>query len=312
MAGINRTVIITGPALVTYGGQTFWSKGDVTCTPQYKRFGIDTSAWGVIEQRFSDKRIVVSFEPSGHFSTALAAVLWPYAATAMGASIYGGSDSPLVIHGRDGIKLTVPNAAVTAMPTIRHGVDKTLVGPITFTGLLANSADGSLEASYFAFTSVPFPADSGYVVAGIPTMGHRLIWKAAVAPWTSCAVETGAEVSFGLRLQEHAVDGLGTIDMRLAGMDVTAKATPVGPTAAEIMTALNGGTALGAAAVVSDLTIKPDLANGCQVILKKAQLVEAGLRYGAASKRIGPCTWLATRGFTTGAPDALFAITLST
>lgn len=312
MAGINRTTIITGPALVTFDGSTFWSKGDVTVTFAMKRMGLETAAWGKLEERFTDKRVTVSFEPSGRFTTALAAVLWPYAATLTGASIYGVVDRPLVVHGRDGIKITVPNAAVTAMPTIRHGVDKTLVGPVTFTGLVANSTDGSAEANYFTITPATYPGDGGFSVTNIPTFGHRLIWKAAAAPWTLCATETGAEVSFALALQEQAVDGLGTIDMRLTKLDVTATATPVGPTAAEIMTALNGGGALGAAAVVSDLTIKPDAAGGCQTVLKKAQLVDASLRYGAASKRIGVCTWQSTRGFTGGIPDALFAITLST
>lgn len=310
MAGINRTIIITGPAQVIFDGQTFWSKGDITVSPQFKTLGIDTSAWGKIEDRFIDKRVVISFEPAGRFTSALAAVLWPYAATLPGASIYGGTDRPLVIHGRDGIKLTVPNAAVTKMPTIRHGVNTTLVGSVEMTGLLANSADGSVEANYFTFATLAYPGDASFSAAAIPTMGHRLVWKAAVAPWTTCATEDGVEVNFALRLQEHTADGLGTIDMRLVGLDVTAKATPVGPTAADIMTALNGGGALGAAAVVSDLTVDPDLTGGCQTVLKKAQLVDAQLRYGAASKRIGSCTWQATRGFTAGAPDALFAITV--
>lgn len=312
MAGINRTTIISGPALVTFDGQTFWSKGDVTVTPTFKRMGLDTAAFGKLEDRFTDKRVIVSFEPAGRFTAALAAVLWPYAATLTGASIYGAADRALVVHGRDGIKLTVPNAAVTQMPTIRHGVDKTLVGPVTFTGLVKNSADGSAEADYFAFATMAYPGDTGFSVADIKTIGHRLVWKAAAAPWTLCAIETGAEVSFALKLQEHAVDGLGTIDMRLAGLDVTVKATPVGPTAADILSALNGTGALGSAASGSDLTIKPDLAGGCQTIIKRAQLVDAQLRYGGASKRIGTCTWQATRGFTAGAPDPLFAISVST
>lgn len=312
MAGINRTIIITGPAQIQYGGQIFWSKGDVVVSPQFKRMGIDTAAWGKIEERFSDKRIVVSFEPEGRFTAALLAVLWPYASTLIGTSIYGATDSALVVWGRDGIKLTIPNAALTKMPSIRHGVNTTVVGSVEFTGLIANSADGSAEANYFTFTTLAYPGDAGFSVANIPTVGHRIIWKAAAAPWTSCALENGAEITFSMRLQEHSVDGLGTVDMRLAGLDVSCKAVPVGPTAADIMTALNNGASIGAAATTSDLTVKPDIAGGCQTILKKAQLVDASLAYGAATKRIGACTWTATRGFTAGAPDPLFAISVGT
>jgi hypothetical protein len=72
-------------------------------------------------------------------------------------------------------------------------------------------------------------------------------WKAAAAPWNANYTEDGAEISFNLKLQEHYVDGLGTVDMRMVSVEAIAKATPVGPTAAQILTAANPSGALGAA-----------------------------------------------------------------
>ena len=313
MAGINRTIIITGPALVQYGGQSFWSKGDVTFTPQYKRFALESAAFGQLETRVTDRRFIVAFEPDGRFTSALAAVLWPYGNPSAGASIYGGSDSALVIWGRDGVKLTVSNAALTKMPTIRLGLNKTVIGPVEFTGILANSSAGTTEGDYFVFATAAYPGDVGFAISDIPTAGLTMSWKAAAAPWNANYTEDGAEISFNLKLQEHYVDGLGTVDMRMVSVEAIAKATPVGPTAAQILTAANPSGALGAAAAGSDLIFTSSITGGAIVTLKNAIMTDSGLRYGAASKRIGACAWQATRPFsgTPLLPAALFTVAVA-
>lgn len=306
MPGIDRTTIITGPAIVTYAGQSFWSKGDVQLKPVNKRFNIETAAFGKVDERFSDRRFEVTFEPSGRFTTGLAAVLWPYGATAIGASIFGSTDRALVIHGRDGVKLTLHNAALTQMPVIRLGVDKTIVGPVKFTCLLAKSTDPTNAAAYYTSASEAYPGDSGFDVADIITEAVGCAWGAS-APWSAFVTEAGWDISFALRLSEQAVDGFGTVDITLQGLDVSAKAAPVGPTVAQVLTALKTNQAFGTSLSGDDLA----LTGTTTVLIANAALIDAECRYGSQAKRVGVCEWIATRSFTTGTPDPLFSIVLT-
>lgn len=307
MPSIDRTTIITGPALVTFAGQSFWSKGDIKLSPINKRFQIETSHFGRVDERFSDKRIEVEFEPSGNFTTARAAVLWPYGATAVGASIYGATDRPLVIWKRDGTKYQINNASLTQMPNIRMAVDKTTVGPVKFTGLLAKNVDPTNAAAYYTVSSGTYPGDAGFTVSTIYTQAPSATWGSS--PWAAFYTEAGWEISFSLKLAEQAVDGLGTVDMTLQQIDVSAKAIPVGPTVAQVMTSLQSNAALGASlASANNLVLATATSGSPTVTLNKAALVDAEFMYGNTKKQIGVCEWIPTVTITSGTPDPLFTV----
>lgn len=121
--------------------------------------------------------------------------------------------------------------------------------------------------------------------------------------------ETGWEVSFSLQLAEQAVDGLGTVDMTFQQLDVSVKAVPVGPTVAQVMTALNTAQALGTSLASPNNLVLGGTGSGSPTFtLNKAALVDADFRYGNKAKRIGPCEWVPTRTITAGTPDPLFTI----
>jgi hypothetical protein len=305
MAGIDRTTIMKGPALVTFGGQSFWSKGDVSVSVTNKLFGIGTAHFGEVDQRVSDRMVEVNFEPEGRFTAGLAAVLWPYAATALGASIYGGSDRALVVWARDGKKLTVHNASVTGMPNLRLGVAKTIEGPVKFTGLLKNSTDPSNAAAYYTLTTATYPGDTGWAVSDVLTKAYASAWGSA--PWDAFHTEDGWEISFGLQLKPQMVDGLGTVDMSLQGLTVSAKCIPVGPAESDILSHVLPASALGnsVAAVSEHLLIS---ASGIAVVVYNAGITDSGFVFGAEKKRIGPTEWKATRTVTAGVADPLFYV----
>ncbi len=304
MPGIDRTTILTGPALVTFAGQSFWSKGDVTVNIQAKQFGVETSHFGQVDSRVSDRTVEVSFEPCGRFTTGLAAVIWPYAATAIGASIYGSTDRPLIIWARDGKKLTVPNASVTGMPNIRLGVAKVIDGPIKFTGLLAKNTDPATAGAYYVLATATYPGDTGFLVSDIKTQAYTSAWGSS--PWDAFQTEDGWEISFGLQLAPQMVDAFGTVDMTLKGLTVTAKAVPVGPSETDILAKLLPTSGLGnsIAAAASPLVIS---GTGVFAKLYTAGMTDSGFGYGA-KKRIGATTWQATRTVTAGVADPLFYI----
>lgn len=304
MPGIDRTTILTGPAVVTFAGSSFWSKGDITVTIKNKRFPIETAAYGKVDERISDRMVEVSFEPDGRFTSALAAVLWPYAATAIGASIYGSTDRPLVIWTRDGQKLTLPNAALTSMPNIRTGVSKTIQGSVTFTGLLAKSVDPATAGAYYTVSTATYAGDTGFAASDILTKPYASAW--GTTPWDAFFTEDGWDISFGLQLAPQVVDNYGTVDMRVQSLSVTAKAIPIGPTETQILALLQPNSVLGSSiATTNPLNIS---ATGIYVRLYNAGLADAQLGYGANKKRIGTCEWIATRTVTTGTLDPLFYV----
>lgn len=303
---INRNLIISGPARVTFAGQTFWSKGDVTLKPAFAKFDVTTSSFGKVDGRYSSKQMEVSFEPDGRFTAALAGVLWPYAATDIGASIYGASDRALVIHGRDGVKATLPNASLTEMPSLRLGVAQTIQGNVKFVGLLKNNTDPSAAGAYYAIANEAYPGDSGWAVSDIKTLAYDVAWGNS-SPWSSFLTEAGWDISFALELSPQSVDGLGVIDMRLQSLEVTAKAIPVGPTMADILAKMGNEQALGSsiAAQGANLNIS---ASGVYVRLANASITDSDFRWGSQSKRAGETTWQATRTVTAGTLDPLYYI----
>lgn len=305
MPSIDRTTIITGPALVTFGGQSFWSKGDVTLKPIVDKFAIPTAAFGDVDGRIQDKRVEVQFEPEGRFTAGLLAVLFPYAATNIGASIYGSTDRALVIHSRAGTKITVPNASITKLPNLRFGVGQTITGSITFTGLLKKSTAPEAAGAYWVVASEAYPGDTGFATSDILTKAYASVWGGS-APWSSFLTEKGWDVSFDLSLEAQKVDGLGTVDMTIKELKVTATSIPVGPTEAQVLTAMQQEQVMGSSyATANDLVIS---ATGVYFSLAKAGLMEADLGWGSSRKRIGSCKWMATRTVTSGVPDPLYYI----
>lgn len=305
MPSIDRTTIITGPALVTYGGQSFWSKGDVTLKPIVGKVAVTTAAFAEVHGRINDKKVEVSFEPSGRFTAPLLAVLFPYAAMNIGASVYGPNDKVLVIHSRAGTKLTVPNAAITKLPNLRFGVSQTIQGAITFTGLLKNSTAPETAGAYWLVETAGYPGDTGFSTADIKTLAYNSSWGAG-APWASFLTETGWDVSFNLSLASQMVDGLGTVDMTLQELKVEASGIPVGPNETEVLAKMQQNQVMGSSYATADpLNIS---ATGVYFRLANAGLTDADLGWGSQRKRIGQCKWQATRTVTAGVPDPLYYI----
>jgi hypothetical protein len=305
MPSIARSSIISGPARISFGGQTFWSKGDVQFNVINDRFNIDTAHFGKVDERFSDRRIEIVFEPAGAFTAGVAAVLWPYASTVVGASIFGASDTACTINGRDGRQIVVHAAAVTKMPAIRLGVTQTMIGSMTITGLVKNNTDPTNAAAYYTESAVDYPGDAGFAVSDILTKAYSAAWGAS-SPWNSFTSESGFTVDFNLGLAPQKVDGIGTVDMTFQSLEVNAKCIPVGPTAADILSKVAGTAGLGASIATADnLNIS---ATGVYVRLYKAALADSGLLFGNTAKRIKGSEFIATRGITSGTADPLFHV----
>lgn len=299
MPTFNRTTIVRGPCKIAYDGATFYSKGGVSLTMTNATFDKETDAYGVVSKSKTDFQIVVEFEPVGEIEDL--AKLYPYGNTAMGASIYGGSDKPLVITALDAT-YTINNAAVTQMPSIRCTANNTAFGTVQFTGLLEINGDPSALADYYAV------AGGGSIgTAFDPTKIITAPYQAtlgAVGPFFS---ENGFEISFELGLNPVVVDGIGTVDMSMQNLGATITCIPTGLAEASFDTffgSLDAGEELASSA----LGIETATVGGLDFACAAVQVLDLQKRFSPTDNRLGQLTLAAKRTFSTGAPQPLFTV----
>jgi hypothetical protein len=299
MPTFSRTTIVRGPCKIAFDSATFYSKGGVSLTMTNATFDKETDAYGVVSKSKTDFQIVVEFEPVGEIEDL--AKLFPYGNTAMGASIYGGTDKALTITAADAT-YTINNAAVTQMPSIRCSANNTAFGTVQFTGLLDLGGDPSVLADYYA---VAGGASIGaeFDPAKIITAPYRAT-LGAIGPFFS---EGGFEISFDLSLNPVAVDGIGTVDMSLQNLGATITCIPTG-LAESAFDALFGSLDAGEDLASSTLNIETPTVGGLMFECDAVQLIDLQKRFSPTDNRLGQLTLAAKRIFNTGAPVALFTV----
>ena len=299
MPTFDRTTIVRGPCKITYDGATFYSKGGVSLTLTNSTFDKETDAYGVVGKSKTDLQIVVEFEPIGEIEHLT--VLFPYGNTAMGASIYGGTDKPLVIVAADGT-YTINNAAITQMPSLRCTANNTAFGTVQFTGLLEIGGDPAALADYYAVTGAG-SIGTAFDAAKLITAPYQAT-LGAIGPFFS---EAGFEISFELSLNPITVDGIGTVDMSLQNLGATITCIPTGISKTSFDTffgSLDAGEELASSA----LGIETATVGGLDFACAAVQVLDLQKRFSPTDNRLGQLTLAAKRTFSTGAPQPLFTV----
>lgn len=299
---MQREAIIRGPAIVVWNSLTFYSQGDIKVTMEQPSFEVSASAFGKVADRSQGRLATIRFTPAGKWITGL----WPYGATAMGASIYGATDRDLIIKPLDtnNNQWTFYNAAITKMPPIQLSASKTLIGEVELVALgKENTAPGTAD-SLFLRAANTF-ADTSFSPADLVTQPYAAAWG-AVSGFTDIQTKAGWQVDFNLSLSDVMSDTFGVIDKRLTGLEVVAKCEPLTVAASDLMTALGIHKARGAS-----LDSGNDLAltgTGVSLTVKNATIRKAEPAFGLEADLIGTLEFVAARKFTTGARDALFTV----
>jgi hypothetical protein len=299
MPTFDRTTIVRGPCKITYDGATFYSKAGVVLTTANATFDKETDAYGIVSKAKTDFQMVVEFEPVGEIESLT--VLFPHGNTAMGASIYGATDKPLVIVSADKT-YTILNAQITQMPTISCSANKTAFGSVQFTGLLKIGGDPSAIEDYFttgAGASIGTAFNPALMITApyVATLG-------ALDPFMSAE---GFEISFDLSLAPVMVDGIGTVDMSMQGLGCNITCVPTGIDQLDFDTyfdSLAAGNDLASTA----LDISTTTVGGMNFDAAAVQVTELQRNFSAADNRLGTLTMSAKRTFNTGAQVALYTV----
>lgn len=304
---IDRSTILRGPAVITFGGATLYSKSDIELELAIDTFEVTTSIYGRVDERVTDRVTKITFTPDGQWESI--SVLWPYATMALGDSVFTGTDRPLVIKTKEGKTLTFAAAALTKMPSLTLGATRTSMGALEFTCIGANNDDWTTASNLVAVASAAF-SDATFDPSAIITEPMSAAWGAS-SPWNAFKTSDGWTIDFDLRLSPVVVDDEGLVDMTFDSLVVTAKATPLGITEANVITALKlqgAGATRGRSLQTgaSDLVLTG--ASGRVIYVRNAQLTKGPLKFGSGALRVGELTWQATRKFTAGVAAPLFQI----
>lgn len=316
MSTISRTQILRGPCQITWaGGAPMYSKGDVVVTVRTQTLGIATSGFGEIDQRAIDVEYKIRFVPSGTW-VAHAYLLYGPMALTVGQSIFGATDQTLVIKPFTSPQqvLAFKNVGISRMPTLRLTAGETIFGEVEFTALRSDMTTWEVADSIVGATAHAAPSHAAFTVDDHLVQPWTAAWGGS--PWDSFETETGWTVTPAMELSEQRVDNAGLVDLCVRALSVTAQATPidVGLNEAAVLAKLGHagagrvrGQSLGA--LGADLVLT-SADGGSTVVLDKAALIDAQLGWGSESKRIGQCTWRATRTFTAGVANPLLVVTV--
>lgn len=294
--GTTRQSIIRGPGAVTFDSVTLHDASGINAEIDSSTTEVPSSIAGRLDTIKTDQIGKVSLTPVGNLSEAVVALLYPaiFTSPATGASIFGSTDKPLAVHSRAGTVVSFVAAALTKPPDLTLSPVKTSFGQAEFTALLGNGKLPTDASSFYSVASQTYnlgepdrDALTGFHYVG--TFGSLSI-PDTLDGWT---------VSVEPQLEAVATDSQGTIDYTLAGVNVTARCTPLGLPESQILAALPVLSGRGASvAGANDLVIAAT--GGLTVTLKHASLVTGPMQWGTTALRAGEIGFTANIDATSG------------
>jgi hypothetical protein len=303
---VARSALVRGPANVTWNGITMWSQSDIHVPLEPVWNPVMTSMYSRVDRSRGDLVIRVGFRLWGAWENL--SVLFPSSLLnpTIGASVYGtGSDLPLVLTARNGDQVTIVNAQLTKVADLFLGPDQDLFSAnVEFTGIIAAGANPEDAGSYYTTAVSQTFTETNFSKANFKRVRFSGAWGAK-AGYTAIIPQKGVAINWEITLAPCPAEGL-TRDMSIALFEGSAKCIPIGPTIAQLKTEskieVAQGTLLGGN--VADL-VWTGAGSGPVITLKNAGMIAHGLDFGVEPLRNAETTWVTTRGFTAGVPNAV-------
>lgn len=301
---IDRTTIVSGPGTVTLGSQMMYDKAGIQAVKTTEWNEERVSVYGRYGESKADEHVDVTFRPDGRITTDLLAVLFPSAfrTPTVGASVFGAVDSEAVIHSLAGKKITLHNAALVGMPSLKLGAQEPFIsGDATIRALIKNSTARTAAASLYTIATEAWAGS--FARATVKKLPYTGTWGSA--PGTTIVAKESWQVDFDLNLSPRKTDDIGTYDMEFTGLVVRARCRPVN--LSETMLDLQlvqgvAGAAIGSSGCQGkDLVIAADVAGGITITLKDAIWKDGPLAWGETELRAGEIGFESTMDLTTKA-----------
>lgn len=300
---ITSTSVQRGPALVTFGGVTFYAKDGIRISAPIQNSKLTSDNFGSLHAIREDAMHTISFTPVGEWESL--SVLYPYDVSDIGAGVFTGT-AELVVHWKTGQKRTYHNVAMTKMPDIILSAGKTLFGAIEFVALTDAGTEIGAANSLYTDATLTYPGDANFSATAIKTLCYS-VTHSDFTPST-LVTEGGVVVSFDLAFLDEKSDCEGTYDKVLTDLRVKATVTPLTSTKAA-MGALGAGVAMGAnISNGAEALIISNAGGGVYVYVYGAAITEIQYAAGNGARHIGQVSLEAQKSFTAGVPDPLYYV----
>lgn len=299
---MDRTLVKSGPAILTWNGATLYFKSGLTIEESVSEFNVECDAMIAPDRRVDDRVVTFSGTPVGAWKDL--DVLFPWLGASPGARLFGASDKAAVVHFLDGDKYTYHNTGLTKMPNLFFSPMQTLLGPVEFEARTKKDTAASANNSLFTRTTQSF-SDTSFDLAEILTLPYTLNFGSS--PWDSFDTEGGVEIIPTLQWRDIVSDKHGVVEKELTGLEVAAQFVPLGIAQSDIDAKLalqNSAYAVRGArrsGVGADFVIS---ATGVYVELRNASLRKARLQSGRNVNRHGAVEAVASLEVATGAAVA--------
>ncbi len=308
MAVLNRTAIVKGPGAVKFGSVVLHDADGITADIDVEADPIATSMVGEVDRWINSRFGQVSFRPAGEITADILAALYPQQTPDIGASLLTGTDVPLIVHSKAGVKLTFAAAALVQPPQLRLAATQTAFGSAAqFRALLGAGKDADDEGALVtiaseAYSAETYPFSAVNLFAGIYSGVYNSATINARAGWT-------LDVQFAT--EAIKTDHEGEIDILLKGVTVVAKCEPVGMSESAFA-ALLPYAALNGSSIRAgyDLVISGG-AGKLQATLYDARPLVGPMRWGTTALRSGELAFVAQRKLSTGVPGALYKVEIA-
>jgi hypothetical protein len=299
---ITRTTLLAGPAAAIWNGHTYFAQSGILVTPALELAAVDSDAQGVLDSTATGAPVTIKFTPSAPFADLIA--LYPWLEGAPGTSLFGASDSPLVLIAANGVRLTFAAAAIVQMPSLTLTTSGSVAEAVTFLARGARALPITAANRLVTIDTAEFPA--------LPTTPPQLAddfqitWGSA--PWIALRTLDGVKVSFAVKALPVASAANALLDMTLDSLAVSVRftpSTPSGPVEADLFSGLQlqGANATPGhllSATARTLSIASD--HLC-LQLPLAQLTAGPLRFDAVHPRLGELVFTAGRALLAAEAD---------
>ena len=322
LPSIVQPIIITGPAIVTWNGFSYYFKSGIKSDYKRDTIQIESLDHGIIDERAKSQHMEISGTPVGMISTAGMSAMFPYGVSAVGKSILTATNLPLVIQTRyggtsnTGQTITYPRAALTKAPVLNLGPGTTALGDITFTCLGDPTVAATGATAWETIADNAF-ADTNFNETIILTDIYTATY--GTSPYAAMGSMAGFEVTIAYQTENIMADDFGIADIVLKGITATAKFAPSSLTEAQVWTLLNAqgtnvvqpGMSLSKSNTNLVIAGTGNAAKTLSVTINNAGPKQAGFMYDVAKHRHDAIEFSSKRTWTTGAANALFSFTVA-
>ncbi len=305
---------IHGPAIIAFNGVSYYFKEGLKGSIKRSRVKIEVDAFGQIAEAARDCVVEFTGTPAGAIRAADLAAQMPYLPNTVGASIFGTSDLPLVVHTiNDGQTITWQRGAISKYaPILLSATQGTIYkGDMTFSCLMSSNFAPNAVSAWKSIASSAF-SDATFDSSTVRMAQYVAAWGGG-SPYNAMISQDGFLLTPAIETENISVDNYGIIDMALKSVTGRAQFKPANLTEAQIdaLIELQGSNAMLPGQAIGDggydLVISSSL---LKATLKMAGAVDYGVMYATGKLRAGEVVFGAATTFTAGVPNAILTFSI--